>query len=149
MIKAVELTNTLCEDLARRVQATDSDVARAMIDNPRYAEMVNRAGPAAAFLIDGVVMAAAGLIDYPGSGRAVIWCVFADGIKGKFAGLYKKMCRSLAHFPRRRLEAHIDPEFAAARRLVMSAGFRLEGLMLAFSGDGNDRELWARVKVGT
>lgn len=148
MIRVEELTNVRCAKLAEKTQETQSGVAEAMINNPRYAEMIARVGPCASFTADGEVIAAAGLIDFVGSGRALIWCVFAANIGRHFAPLLKRMERMLANYPRRRLEAHIDPNFEASRRLVEISGFQYEGLMKSHSADGRDMQLWARINEG-
>lgn len=123
-------------------------VARAMQENPNYAEMMSGVGPCAAFIFNGEVLAVAGLVDFTPSNRCFIWCCFATNAKQHFAKLVLAMRSAMRMFPRRRYEAYIHPEFANGKRLVKWAKFSYEGLMRSFEGDGSDRELWALVKEG-
>lgn len=145
-IKVEILNDSHVDELAERMQKNQSDVARAMRDTPNYAAMMRAAGPCGAFLINGNVVAAAGLIDYEGTNRAVVWCAYAEDVKVPFIALHKYMIRKLNYFPRRRLEAYVDPAFKAAKRLVKAAGFEYEGLMKSFDAHGEDRELWALIR---
>ncbi len=139
-IKAVMLEQEHLDELAPKLQPNQ----RGSMPE-RFADLARAAGPAVAFIAEGEVIAAGGLIDTIGTGRAVIWVMIAGNTKRHFLSLFMKCHRMLAFYPRRRLEAHIDPLWPEARRLVKLMGFKCEGLMEAFE-NGSDRELWALVK---
>lgn len=134
--------------IAPRLMARHAAIAKMMLDNPNYAELISAAGPCAAFLHDGVVVAVAGLVDYGTTGRCFIHCAFARDCGKIFAPLIYNMRRALLFYPRRRYEAYIPPDFLNGRRLVKWAKFKYEGLMEAFAEDGADRELWVLVRKG-
>lgn len=133
------------DEIAPRLMDRHNGVAQAMQDSTGYVRMVEKVGPVAAFMVDGVVMAVAGLIDYTPSNRCFIWLAFAKDSGKHFVALLKVMRRTMAKFPRRRYEAYIEPGFSAGKRLAKIAGFEYEGLMRAFEGDGTDREMWAKI----
>ena len=145
-IEAQILEQRHIDALAPRLQAGQAGQMRSLIENRGYASLMRAAGPCAAFLIDGQVAACAGLIDYPGTGRCVIWALYAGDMRRFFSVLYRKMLLTLKFYPRRRYEAYIDPTWRNARRLASTLGFTCEGLMKSFEPDGSDRELWALIQ---
>jgi hypothetical protein len=144
-IRVESLEQHHVEALAGRMMDRHGSIATAMLENKSYAAMMCAAGPCAAFLYDGVVVACAGLVDFTPSNRCFIWCAFANDCGFIFAPLILRMRAAMRMFPRRRYEAYIDPEFSNGKRLVKWAKFRYEGLMKSFEGDGADRELWALI----
>lgn len=132
--------------ISSRLMDRHALVAAAMKANDGFSKMLSDAGPAYAYLFEGVVMAVIGFIDFGPSKRCCIWCTFTADSGRHFAGLVRCIIRTMKSIPRRRYEAYIDPTFDAARRLVKMAGFKYEGLMRAFESDGTDRELWALVE---
>jgi hypothetical protein len=145
-VKAEILEQRHLDALIPRLQRRQRDVIPALRDVSAFGSVMRQAGPCAAFTANGDVIACAGLIDFPGTGRAVLWILFSDGITCLFAALIQKM-RALMNFhPRRRYEAYIDPSWPQARRLAKIGGFDCEGLMKSFETDGSDRELWALVR---
>lgn len=133
------------EDLLPRLQEGQQAFKVTLENVKTFGSLMRAAGPAAAFLIDGKVQAVAGLIDFHGTGRAVIWILFAEGNRRTFAALLQKMRRLMTFYPRRRYEAHVNPDWPQAKRLAKLGGFQFEGLMRGFEPDGSDRELWALV----
>ena len=134
------------ENLAARLQDKQAHLAWTFLNDRSQLALMRQSGPCAAFVVNGDVMACAGLIDYPGTNRCVIWAMFANDVKSVFAALYKKMYRSMCFYPRRRYEAYIDPAWKNARRFAALAGFECEGLMRSFENDGSDKELWALIR---
>lgn len=147
-LKVEPLESRHIEDILPRIHNPQSAMAQAMRENPHYAEMMRRAGPAGAFLVDGKTVAMAGVIDFDGTGRGVVWCGYAQDVLVPFVALHKFMMRCLAFYPRRRLEAYVAPGFRAGKRLVKAAGFQFEGVMRSFEADGSDMELWAIIREG-
>ena len=132
-------------DIAERMMERHALIAVAMKANPGYAAMLRAAGPAFAYVIDGVVMAVIGFVDFGPSERCYVWCTFAADSGRYFGALVRCVMRTMKAIPRRRYEAYVDPTFDAGKRLVNIAGFKYEGLMHKFEADGSDRELWALV----
>ncbi|MCW5623338.1 MAG: GNAT family N-acetyltransferase [Burkholderiales bacterium] len=91
------------------------------------------------------VLACAGLAEQ-WTGRMLAWALLARGIGGGFVVIDRAVKRCLEAAPARRIEAHVDAEFLPAQRWVERLGFNREGLMRAFSVDGRDFQLWARVR---
>lgn len=147
-IKMEQLTNAHVSAIAPRLMDRHGAIARAMSESPDYAGMMNAAGPCAAFIKDGRVLAIAGLVDFTPSNRCFIWCAFSRDCGRVFVPLIRTMRRAMAMFPRRRYEAYIDPDFSNGQRLVKWAKFKYEGLMESFEGDGSNRQLWALVREG-
>lgn len=144
-IKAEQLERWHVEAIRERLPEAYTGIANAML-NPGYAAMMRSVGPAFAFVKNETVLALAGLIDYTPTNRATIWCAYANDVKREFASLYIFMLRYLRMFPRRRLEAHISPEFPPSKRLVRLAGFKFEALKESFDGDGCDVEEWVLIR---
>lgn len=144
-IKIEALEKRHVDAILPRMPDRHASVTRAMQNNANYAAMVREVGPAAAFVVDGVVMALAGLVDFTPTDRCIVWCAFATDAGKCFKQLYYCMMRTMRIFPRRRYEAHIDPEFINGKRLVKAAKFRYECTMDCFNSDGSPSELWALV----
>lgn len=130
--------------LLPRIQERQRDIPMAMQTDPFFVTLMRKAGPALAFVKGDQVLAAAGLIDFAGSGRAVLWCAFAGDIKHDFMALIRLLERMRIFYPRTRYEAHIDTDFNEAQRLVAAAGFVCEAPMMTdYDGPGLHKQLWA------
>lgn len=145
-VKAEILEQWHLESLLPRLQAGQREAIPALRDIQGFGATMRTAGPCASFSVDGIVVACAGLIDFQGTGRAVLWILFADGQRRVFSALIQKMRTLMQFYPRRRYEAYIDPTWPQSRRLAKLCGFKFEGLMEGFEADGSDKELWALVK---
>lgn len=146
-IKVEYLTSEHVKAIIPRLMERHAHVARAMQANPDYARMLTSAGPCAAFLHNGIVMAIAGIVDLA-PGRCFVHCAFSYDCRQAFIPLLRTMRAMLHNFPRHRYEAYVPVDFLAGYRLVRWAKFEYEGLMRGFADDGSDRELWALVKDG-
>lgn len=102
-------------------------------------------GPGIAVFEGDSILGCLGIIDLPGTHRAIVWAVFAAVIKEDAIGFFRAGMKFLAQNPRRRMEIHIDPDFPASIRLAKMIGFEYEGLMRGFTETGADRQLWAKV----
>lgn len=135
--------------LIPKIQEKQLAIKLAMERDPFFVTLMRKAGPALAFVSGDQVIAIAGLVDYPDTGRAVLWCAFADDIVKDFLPLINKLKTMRTFYPRSRYEAHIDPEFIEAQRLVRAAGFVLEApIMRNFDGPGVHKQLWAYTEDG-
>lgn len=83
-------------------------------------------------------------------GRAIAWALLSDSISPRrFRAVHAAARKGLdeAHGKGyRRIETTIDPSFPAAIRWAAALGFDFEGLMKAYTPDGRDMYLVARVK---
>lgn len=130
--------------LLPKIQERQRDIPLAMQNDPFFVTLMRKAGPALAFVSGDQVLACAGLIDYVGSGRAVLWCAFAGDIKREFLPVVNLLKKMRTFYPRTRYEAHIDPDFIEAQRLVKAAGFTCEAPMMTdYDGSGLHKQLWA------
>lgn len=143
------LTQAHINELLPKIQGPQHEFASMFQANPNFVRDISSVGPMVAFSNEQGVIGAAGLIDFPGTGRAMLWTVFAANIVRDFAALYKQgVCILQEIHPRRRVEITIDPEFAEAKRLAKIAGFKYEGTMEAYDSTGKDYELWAKINRG-
>lgn len=127
--------------LQRGVQPSQQWISDAM-KNPQWFATMTGAGPCATFIDPHGVAAIAGIIEFKGTGRGMVWAIFACDSGKHFVSLYRKMRRAMLSVRLCRYEAYINPEFKQARRLASLSGFCLEGLMRRHE-NGIDKELWA------
>jgi len=125
----------------RGVQPAQHWVVESM-KNPQWFETMVNSGPCCAFLDPHGVAAIGGIIEFKGSGRGIVWAIFAHNSGEHFVSLYRKMRRAMLSVKLTRYEAYINPEFQQARRLASLSGFCREGLMRRHE-NGIDKELWA------
>jgi RimJ/RimL family protein N-acetyltransferase len=125
----------------RGVQSAQHWVVEAM-KNPKWFETMVNSGPCCAFIDPNGVAAIGGIIEFTGSGRGMVWAIFAHDSGEHFVSLYRKMRQAMLSVKLNRYEAYINPQFKQARRLASLAGFEREGLMRKHE-NGIDKELWA------
>ncbi len=92
-------------------------------------------------------LACAGLIEL-WAGRACAWALLSEHIGALGMLIVTKACmREFALARYRRIEAYVDPEFAAARKWMRTLGFKCEtpNGMRGFSPEGTTLDLYARV----
>jgi RimJ/RimL family protein N-acetyltransferase len=54
--------------------------------------------------------------------------------------------RMLRNCPRRRIQATTDPEFGPGQRWLLMLGFVQEGRLRAYTPDGRDQLMYARIR---
>lgn len=135
------------DELRVTVQPMQADFARTISNDPSFLEAMRICGPTRAFLNGAQVLGCAGLVVFPNTGRANLWCAYAADAGRDFLWIFKRGLRELLEQNWRRVEAYIDPSFSQAKRLAQLGGFEYEGMMRGFYSDGSDRELWARVRT--
>jgi hypothetical protein len=95
-------------------------------------------------LVDGVPMACAGLIEL-WRGRAYAWAYLSEGWE-RFARAVHRACLDNLQACRwRRVEMAVDVRYPQGKRWAWHLGFEFEGVARAFTPDGRDCEIWARV----
>ncbi len=116
--------------------------------NPEYGTTLAANGPAYTALRDGgSIVACAGLMNLC-PGRAYAWALVATDAGRDFVPLTRGIARFLAGCDVRRVETAIDCAWPAAHRWAKMLGFEYEGRMRAYSEDGRDAALYARVTHG-
>jgi hypothetical protein len=95
---------------------------------------------------DGSTLACAGLLPI-WENRASAWALLSADLGPRGLLIVTRACLRELNLGRfRRVEAYVDPEFMAARKWVRALGFRFEGHMAAFTPEGRDHDLYARVQ---
>lgn len=114
------------------------------ISAPGYAEQLLQ-GQAFTAIAGGEVIGCAGCIE-PWDNRGILWALVSANAGRHMTAIHRAAVGFLAQSKLRRIETFVDTEFAAGHRWVQMLGFEREGRMRAFSPDGRDFDLYARVK---
>lgn len=94
----------------------------------------------------GDIMAIAGFVPI-WEGRALVWAMLSQDAGKHFIKIHKAVKKALVECPFRRVEATVDIGFKAGHRWMKMLGFKPEGYMRAYTPDGKDQMLYARVIV--
>jgi hypothetical protein len=78
--------------------------------------------------------------------RAYLWSLIGEDAGPHMRVLVRAADGYLKAAPWRRIEAAVASDFRQGHRLIKMLGFQFEGRMRAFSPDGVDHDLYARVK---
>lgn len=125
----------------QEAQSSMSDII-----NPEYSKALELAGPAWTIMDGDQVMACAGLAKQ-WSNRAQAWTILSKYVTGtKFVRLHKMVARFLDMQDFTRIEMTVDHGFVQGHRWAELLGFQWEGLMRKYNPDGQDCDLYARVK---
>lgn len=129
-----------------RLRLQDNQASlQAVLTESYGADLVAQGGVAWAAVMDGEVIAAAGMFEV-WSGRALGWALFSDTALANFIAIHRVARKVLADCPWRRIEIAVDRNHAAGVRWAERLGFQREGLMRAYTADGRDCFLYARVR---
>lgn len=102
-------------------------------------------GPAFSGAVGGHIIGCAGLI-LCHDRRAIAWALLSREASRHFLSVHREVKRFLGAQTIARIEAHVDRDFAPARRWVEALGFSLEcERMRRFLPDGRDASLWVRL----
>jgi hypothetical protein len=94
---------------------------------------------------DGKPVGCAGLVVmWPG--RDCAWSLLADCGPKAFLNVHRTVARFLDARGTRRTEMSVDADHKAGQRWAELLGFHKEGFMKAYSPDGRDAYLYARIK---
>lgn len=116
-----------------------------LLSNEKYAISLEKEGSAFSAFVGDEIIAALGIIPQ-WENRAVAWGLIGNGAREHFVPLTKAIIRFLVLTPYRRIETSVDCDFAEGHRWARLMGFENEGRMRAFTPDGRDCDLYARVK---
>lgn len=127
-----------------RIQPAQEGFA-AMILDEKYATELAEAGPAFTMMDGDQVIAVAGCVPQH-EHRAVAWALLSKADPKTFLRLHRSVARYLAVAPWRRIEMIVDCSFTAGHRWAHALGFHREGTMLAYTPDGRDCDMYARIR---
>ncbi len=108
-------------------------------------EVLSTPGISRTVLLDGEPLMCAGMIEL-WKGRAFAWSYLAEHAKRHFRAVHKVALENLAEARWRRVEMAVDVRDPAAKRWAAHLGFSYEGTHKAWTTDGRDVEMWARVQ---
>lgn len=116
-----------------------------LLYDKEYGEMLETAGPAFSGIVDGETIISAGIINQ-WHNRGVAWALVSENAGKNFIAIHKAIDRFLDMNETKRVETYVDDGFEQGYRWMNMLGFEYEGRMRAYSPDGRDCLLYARVK---
>lgn len=116
-----------------------------IFDDPRYALSLQKAGPAFSAEVDGEIIAALGIIPQ-WQNRAIAWGLIGKKARRHLLAVHRAVDRFLVMSEYRRIETSVATNFAEGHRWARMLGFEREGTMRAYTPDGFDCDLYARVR---
>lgn len=114
------------------------------LSNPSYGPSLKAAGPAYSLVDGDEVFAVAGLIPQ-WNHRAIAWAMISGEAGKHFFALHKAVRRALTLHHYRRVETAVACDFPQGQRWAELLGFEREGRMRAYTPDGQDCDLYARI----
>lgn len=114
------------------------------LQDKTYGLSLEKGGPAFSAIVDGEIIAALGVIPQ-WKHRAIAWGLIGDEAPRHFIALHKAVSRFLRMTEYRRIETSVSTDFEEGHRWARMLGFVNEGTMRAFTPDGRDCDLYARV----
>lgn len=114
---------------------------------PEFGAQMERLGNTWTGIVDGEVVACAGVIQL-WSGRAHLWAYLSEDAGKHMRAITRAVLRKLDEMPFVRYEAEIAQQFPAAHRWVRMMGFRCEtqAPMRKFFPDGSSGFLYSKVR---
>ena len=91
------------------------------------------------------IVGCAGLVEM-WENRAMAWALLAADAGRHFVTIHRAVAGFFEQAKWRRIEATVDSDFAAGQRWIKLLGFEHEGRLKAYSPDGRDHDLFARVR---
>ena len=131
------------EALAPRLQPAQQAMV-SYFQQQGYAEQLSR-DPSFTLDAADLPVAAAGITPMWDS-RAFAWALITVDAGKHMRTLTRAVLRFLNGCPVRRIEAYVAPDFPAAIRWMQILGFSIEGRMRAFTPEGHDCFMYARIK---
>jgi len=116
-----------------------------VLAKPGYAASLKKAGPAFSAMVDDEIIASLGVIPQ-WTNRAVAWGLVGEKANRHLLAVHRAVTRFLDMTEYRRIETSVATQFAEGHRWARMLGFVNEGTMRAFTPDGRDCDLYARVK---
>jgi RimJ/RimL family protein N-acetyltransferase len=144
MMEVVKFAAAHLQDFncAREIEAK---MMAAVLADPTYGEALAREELAFSGFVRGTVVACAGLIQqWPG--RALTWALMSAEARPFMTQITRAIVRQMDRSGIRRIESAVDVSYPVSQRWHTIMGFEREGLMRAYTPDGRDCFLYARVK---
>jgi len=113
--------------------------------DPAYGDALQKSGQCFTAIEDNHVYGCAGVIKQ-WDNRAIAWALLSAYAGRQFIRIHRAVQRFLDTTDFRRIEAFVDADFQEGHRWIQMLGFEREGYMKAFSPNGNDAVLYARIK---
>ena len=133
------------DHLKRLLLQPSQAIMQPALSKPEYAENLYKAGPAYSLVDGDAVLASMGLVPQ-WEHRAVAWGLISAEAGPHFILIHKAVHRTMALHPYRRIETSVDCNFRQGHRWARLLGFEHEGRMRAFTQDGRDCDLYARIQ---
>jgi len=115
-----------------------------LLTDPEYGASLKAAGPSYTALDGDKVVACIGMVNI-WQGRAQVWALIAKDAGRKFFYIHKMVERALRLHPCKRVETTVTSDFVEGHRWMTMLGFEREGCMRAYTPEGLDTDLYARV----
>lgn len=117
-----------------------------LLSDPEYRQSLFEAGPAISAVEGDEVLASMGLIPQ-WDGRAVAWALVSLEARKNLLGITRAIMRSLDLFPYRRVETPVATNFVEGHRWAHLLGFKNEGTMRCYTPQGEDCDLYAKIRL--
>lgn len=115
--------------------------------DPSYVASLVESGHAYTMLVDERAVAFGGCLEL-WKDRAFMWSLIGEDAGPHLRFFMRATEGFLKSAPWRRIEAAVASDFEQGHRMIKMLGFEFEGRMRAFSPEGDDHDLYARVKNG-
>lgn len=115
------------------------------LSDPTYATSLYTAGPAYSLVGDDEVLACSGLIPQ-WENRAIAWALIGKEAGRHFLMIHRAVRNAIDLHRYRRIETAVAADFEQGHRWMRMLGFELEGRMRAYTPDGRDCDLYARIQ---
>lgn len=125
------------------LQDAQADMTRYLSRN--YGAVLERSGPAFTATAESRVLGCAG-IETVWSNRGIAWSLLGRLKPHELLWVHRRVGAFLSVQRLRRVEMTVDAKHDAGRRWALMLGFRHEGTLRAYTPDGRDCELYARIK---
>lgn len=132
-------------DLTRLAVQPAQAASQALFADPGYGAAIARGPYAFTVLAGDTVLGCGGMvIEWPG--RGVLWSVLSEAAGPHMRAIHRAVLGFLQQADVRRVEMAVDVSFAAGHRWAKMLGMTPEGTMRAYSPDGDDYVLYARIR---
>jgi RimJ/RimL family protein N-acetyltransferase len=119
--------------------------ASSELSKPEYGQQLEQMGDSFTGIHNGQVIGCAGIWRI-WENRAHIWALLSPDAGRHFVAIHRAVVAKLATLEDRRIEAAVDVGFVEAHRWIEMLGFTYEGTMKAYTPDGRDSDLYARIR---
>lgn len=125
------------------LQPAQTAMARYM--SQTYGAVLERTGCAFTAIKDGRILGCAG-IETIWSERGIAWSLLGEIAASEMPAVHRRVSEFLDSQCLRRIEMTVDAEHTAGHRWAGMLGFHHEGRLRAYTPDGRDCDLYARIK---